>query len=424
MAKDTYEKLGAFYLGRVHDLAGGRTTDDLLLYDAKDLTTHAVCVGMTGSGKTGLCVTLLEEAAIDGVPAIVIDPKGDIGNMLLTFPKLRPEDFRPWIDESEARRKGMTPDEYAGNRAALWKNGLADWGQDGTRIKRLRDAVDISIYTPGSNAGRPLTVLRSLNAPAPELVDDSEAMRERVASAVSGLLALLGIDADPIRSREHILLANILDRAWRDGRDLSIGDLIAAIQDPGFDRIGVMDLESFFSGKDRFALAMSLNSLLASPGFAAWMEGEPLDIKRLLYGFGGAPSNLASSRSSHLSERRRADVFRHHPAQRSGWPGFAAQPGTSSLRCAPCSTWTRCYGYFPAERPSRLRRTPMLTLLKQARAYGLGDHAGDAKPRRPRLQGTFQHGHLVSGEASNRARQEARVLEGLEGASAASRRHV
>ncbi len=211
------EGLGSFYLGREYDLDARKPLDKPLLYDSKDLTTHAVCVGMTGSGKTGLCISLLEEAAIDGLPAIAIDPKGDLGNLLLTFPKLRPGDFRPWVDAGEATRKGMTADEYAEYTAKMWKDGLADWGEDGARIQRLRDAVDVSIYTPGSSAGLPLTVLRSFNAPPQEVIADADALRERISSAASGLLALLGIDADPIRSREHILISNIFDTAWRAG---------------------------------------------------------------------------------------------------------------------------------------------------------------------------------------------------------------
>ena len=196
----------------------GKVQPNLLLYESKDLTTHAVCVGMTGSGKTGLGIALLEEAAIDGIPVIAIDPKGDMGNLLLGFPELRPEDFRPWVDPDEAGRRGLTVDEFAAKTADQWREGLAAWDQDGARIARLRDAVDMAIYTPGSSAGLPLTVLRSFDAPPPALVNQAEAYRERVGSAVSGLLALLGIVVEPISSREHILLANVLDHSWARAR--------------------------------------------------------------------------------------------------------------------------------------------------------------------------------------------------------------
>ncbi|MEM7227183.1 MAG: DUF87 domain-containing protein [Planctomycetota bacterium] len=410
---EVYEKLGAFYLGRRFDIDAGDTTPELLLYDAKDLTTHAVCVGMTGSGKTGLCVTLLEEAALDGIPSIVIDPKGDIGNLMLTFPDLKPGDFRPWIDESEARRKGMTPDEYASNRASLWKNGLAKWDQDGERIRRLRDAVDISIYTPGSDAGRSLTVLRSLSAPPAALLEDRDAMRERVTSAVSGLLALLGIDADPIRSREHILLSSILDHAWREGRDLQIAALINLIQTPPFDRIGVMDVDSFFPAKDRFALAMSLNGLIAAPGFQAWMEGEAMNIDRLMYTEEGKP-RISILSIAHLSDAERMFFVTLLLNEVVAW--MRTQPGTSSLRAL--LYMDEVFGFFPpvANPPSK---TPLLTLMKQARAFGLGVMLATQNPVDLDYKGLSNAGTWFLGRLQTE-RDKKRVIEGLEGASAAA----
>ncbi|HZL90497.1 MAG TPA: DUF87 domain-containing protein, partial [Pirellulaceae bacterium] len=204
-----FEKLGVFYLGREYDLAAGKPRDNLLLYDAKDLTTHALCVGMTGSGKTGLCLALLEEAAIDGIPAIIVDPKGDLGNLLLTFPQLRAEDFAPWIDPAEAARKGQSPSDYAAATAETWRKGLADWGQSPERIQKLRDAADIAVYTPGSSAGLPLAALKSFQVPPANTLNNADALREAVSAAASGLLGLVGIEADPLASREHILLASI-----------------------------------------------------------------------------------------------------------------------------------------------------------------------------------------------------------------------
>jgi Helicase HerA, central domain len=263
------DERGSFYLGRPHDLKSGKTGSKPLLYDASDLTTHAVCVGMTGSGKTGLCITLLEEAALDGIPAIAIDPKGDLGNLLLAFPDLAPADFRPWVDTSEAARRQMSADEFAASQAELWRNGLAKWDQGPERIRRFCDAVDRVIYTPGSSAGIPITVLKSFRAPPKELLDDLDAFNERVASATSGLLALLGVDADPVRSREHIFLSNVLTAAWRAGKDLDLHELIQRIQRPPIDRVGVVDIETFYPAAERNELAMSLNNLLASPSFAA-----------------------------------------------------------------------------------------------------------------------------------------------------------
>src|SRR5262245_30668341 len=194
-----FEKLGAFYLGRPYDLAAKQVKPGWLLYDSKDLVTHAVCVGMTGSGKTGLCLSLLEEAALDGVPAIAIDPKGDLPNLLLTFPELRPEDFAPWVNEDDARRKGLAVDAYAAQQAELWRKGLAEWGEDGARIQRLRDAADVAIYTPGSTAGLPISIVKSFAAPPAAVRDDGELFRERIATTATSLLGLLGVEADPLR---------------------------------------------------------------------------------------------------------------------------------------------------------------------------------------------------------------------------------
>ncbi|MGH2404222.1 MAG: helicase HerA domain-containing protein [bacterium] len=278
-----FEKLGMFYLGRPYSLDTKTSKDGLILYDSKDLVTHAVCVGMTGSGKTGLCICLLEEAAIDGVPAIVIDPKGDVTNLLLTFPQLRPEDFRPWINEDDARQHGVSPDEYARQQADFWRQGLESWGEDGARIQRLRDAAEFAVYTPGSNAGIPVSILRSLAAPPPALRDASEMLGDLINTTVTGLLTLMGVEADPVRSREHILLSTILGTAWKAGQDLDLATLIQQIQTPPMSRVGVLDLESFFPSGDRFGLATRLNNLLASPGFALWMEGEPLDVGEVLH---------------------------------------------------------------------------------------------------------------------------------------------
>lgn len=208
-----FEKLGVFYLGATREsMAAGEP--EPVLYDSRDLTTHAVCVGMTGSGKTGLCTCLLEEAAIDGVPAIAIDLKGDLANLLLTFPELDAASFSPWVDPGAAERKGQTTEEFAQATADLWRKGLAGWGQDGGRIARMRNAVEMRIYTPGSDSGLQLSVLKSFTVPPAEILEDGDALRERIAGSVSGLLTLLGIDADPLRSREHILLASILEHEW------------------------------------------------------------------------------------------------------------------------------------------------------------------------------------------------------------------
>ena len=389
---EQFEKLGVFYLGK------SKANDDLLLYDSKDLVTHAVCVGMTGSGKTGLCINLLEEAAIDGIPAIIIDPKGDLCNLLLTFPNLAPEDFAPWVEE------GVD----AAQQAKLWKDGLAKWGEDGDRIKRLKDAADFRIYTPGSNAGLPVSILKSFVAPPETIRQDNEALAERINTTVTSLLALIGIDADPVRSREHILLSNILNHEWTAGRDLDIAGLIQKVQSPPITKVGVMDLDTYFPAEDRFELAMSLNHLLASPSFASWMEGESLDIGKFLHTEAGKP-RLSIFSIAHLSDAERMFFVSLLLNQVLGW--MRTQSGTTSLRAI--LYMDEIFGYFPpvANPPSKL---PLLTLLKQARAFGLGVVLATQNPVDLDYKGLANTGTWFIGRLQTE-RDKARVLEGLEG---------
>ncbi len=406
-----FEKLGAFYLGRDFDLESQQSRKNPLLYDAKDLTTHALVVGMTGSGKTGLSVVLLEEAAIDGIPALIIDPKGDMGNLLLSFPKLRAEDFRPWIDESEASRKGLTPDDYAARTAEIWQSGLRESGQTKQRIARFRDAADLAIYTPGSESGLGLNLLRSFAAPPKEIIDDRDGLRERTLAAVSSLLGLIGVDADPIQSREHILISSIMSRAWSEGKDVDIAGLIRHVQSPPFEKIGVLDLESVFPSKDRMALAMRLNNLLASDAFSVWARGEPLDVNHLLYTPEGRP-RLAVFSIAHLSDAERMFFVTLLLNEVVAW--MRRLPGTGSLRAL--LYMDEIFGYFPptASPPSKI---PMLTLLKQARAYGLGVVLATQNPVDLDYKGLANTGTWFLGRLQT-ARDKERVLEGLESASA------
>ena len=392
---EEFEKLGVFYLGRAAN------KDDLLLYDSKDLVTHAVCVGMTGSGKTGLCITLLEEAAIDGIPALIIDPKGDLCNLLLTFPNLSPQEFAPWVEE------GVD----ATQQANLWKEGLAKWGQNGDRIRRLRDAADFRIYTPGSNAGLPVSIIKSFAAPPETIRNDSEALAERINTTVTSLLGLVGIDADPIRSREHILLSNILHQEWSAVKDLDIAALIQKIQTPSITKVGVMDLDSFYPANDRFQLAMALNNLLASPSFASWMEGEPLDVQKFLYTENGKP-RLAIFSIAHLADAERMFFVSLLLNQVLGW--MRTQSGTTSLRAI--LYMDEIFGYFPpvANPPSKL---PLLTLLKQGRAFGLGVVLATQNPVDLDYKGLANTGTWLIGRLQTE-RDKARVLEGLEGVAA------
>jgi len=407
------EGLGYFYLGRRYDLDRSELLAEPILYDSRDLTTHAVCVGMTGSGKTGLCVALLEEAAIDGIPALAIDPKGDLGNLLLTFPELAERDFRPWVDETEAARAGHTPDEHARVVAAQWRKGLADWGQDGARIARLRHAVDAAIYTPASRAGRPLAVLASLAAPPAETRADPEAMAERVDATAGALLSLVRIDADPLRSREHVLLATILAQAWNNGADTTLADLIHLVQKPPFERVGTFALESFFPRKERFDLALALNNLMASPRFASWTEGEPLDLERLLYTKEGKP-RLAIVSIAHLDERERMFLVSMLLNEVVSW--VRRQPGSQSLRAI--LYMDEVFGYLPptASPPSK---KPLITLLKQARAHGLGVVLATQNPVDLDYKALSNAGTWFLGRLQTE-RDKMRVLDGLQSVAGGS----
>ena len=412
-----YEKLGAFYLGKSFDMAAGEVQDDLILYDSKDLTTHGVIVGMTGSGKTGLGVSLLEEAAIDQIPSIVIDPKGDMANLLLAFPKLRPEDFREWVDKDEATRKGMSEDEFAADRAALWKKGLAEWGQKPERIKKFADAADVAVYTPGSDAGLQLTVLKSLAAPPEAVLASSDAMRERINGAASGICTLLDLDADPIRSREHILLSNVLDRAWREPARVSTWPRtdLRAIQSPPFQIKSALwtSITIFPAGRPDGtgddAQQRPRLARLQLPGPRGRLSRRPaaaLHAKKASRG-----SSILSI--AHLSDRR-ADVLRHHPAQRSA--GLDAKRSPARRACGRCCTWTKCSA-TSRRRPIPPSKTPMLTLLKQARAFGLGLVLATQNPVDLDYKALSNTGTWFLGRLQTE-RDKQRVLDGLEGASA------
>ena len=408
-----FEKLASFYLGRQYDLSASKPLDQLLMYDAKDLCTHAMCVGMTGSGKTGLCLSLLEEAAMDGIPAICVDPKGDLANLLLAFPDLAPGDFEPWLEQAEATRKGKSLEQLAADTATMWREGLASWGQTPERIKKFKESVDISVYTPGSNIGLPLTVLKSFDAPPPDAIDDLEAFGERVTGAVSGLLTLMGIDADPLVSTEHILLSSILSHCWQRGQNVSIADLIRLIQSPPIKRVGVVDLESFMPAGERTKLAMRLNNLLASPAFASWLDGEGLSIQKLLYAADGSP-RLSILSIAHLTDSERMFFVTILLNELVAW--MRQQSGTSSLRAL--FYMDEVAGYFPpvAKPPSK---PPMLTLLKQARAFGLGVTLATQNPVDLDYKGLSNIGTWFLGRLQTE-RDKARVLEGLEGVAGQS----
>ncbi len=406
-----FEKMGVFYLGRPIQMKDRQPLDGYLLYDSRDLVTHGMCVGMTGSGKTGLCIGLLEEAAMDHIPAIIIDPKGDMTNLLLTFPDLQPNDFLPWINEDDARRKSLSSIEYAAQQAALWQKGLASWGQDGERIRQLRKSVDFHIYTPGSTAGTPVSILKSFAAPPPVIRDDKEVFLEQVSGTATSLLALLGVRADPIQSREHILISTLLTHFWQQGTDVDLPLLIRSIQTPPMSQIGVMGMESFFPANDRFAFALRLNNLLASPGFSSWLDGVPLDIGRILYAENGRPQHAIFS-IAHLGDEERMFFVSLLLNQILNWTRM--QSGTTSLRAI--LYMDEIFGFFPpvANPPSKL---PLLTLLKQARAYGLGIMLTTQNPVDLDYKGLANIGTWFIGRLQTE-RDKMKVLEGLESAAA------
>ncbi len=401
---------GKFYLGRIHDPAAGKTSSDPLLYDPADLTTHAVVVGMTGSGKTGLCIDLLEEAALNNIPALMIDPKGDITNALLHFPNLSPADFQPWVNPDEARREGKTIEQAATETAELWRNGLAGWNIGPERLQSLKDSAHFAIYTPGSDAGLPISILSSFDYPGIPWQGNEEALREKISSTVTALLGLVGLkDIDPVRSREHILLANIIEHAWKQGQHLTLSDLIRQTQAPPFAELGVFDVNTFYPEKDRFGLAMTLNSILAAPSFQAWVTGEPLDIGRLLYHEDGRCRHSVFY-IAHLNEAERSFFVTLLFAAVEGW--MRRQSGTTSLRAL--VYFDEIFGYMPpiGNPPSK---EPMLRMLKQARAFGVGLVLCTQNPVDVDYKALSNAGTWFIGKLSTE-QDKARLLDGLSSA--------
>lgn len=406
-----YEKLGLFYLGKHYNSEEEKIEESLLMYDSKDLVTHGVCMGMTGSGKTGLCISLLEEAAIDRIPIIVIDPKGDLTNLFLTFPGLTKEEFRPWVSDDEANQKGISADELAQQKADLWRNGLSDWGQGPERIKLFEDSVERILYTPGSSAARPISILKSFTKPAN--IEDFEAVADRVSTLVSGLLGLLEIDADPLTSREHILLSTIIQSEWNGGRDVPIENLIALILNPPMTKIGAFEIEAYYPASDRFKLATNLNNLIASPQFAIWTKGEAIDIDNLFYSKDGKP-RISVLSIAHLDDKERMFFVTLLLNELVSW--MRMQSGTASLRCL--LYMDEIFGYLPpvANPPSKRL---FLTLLKQARAFGLGlllatQNPGDLDYKALSNVGTWFIGRLQT------ERDKEKVLQGLVTANSGS----
>lgn len=407
---DTLTKPGEFFLGRLFDQVLGKGTEKPILYEADDLTTHAVVVGMTGSGKTGLCIGLLEEAALDGVPALMIDPKGDLTNLLLHFPELRSEDFQPWVNPDLARREGISTAELASREAANWSKGLADWGITSERLATLKESVQFTIFTPGSNAGLPVSILASLKAPEVSYDSDRELFREKISGTVTALLGLVGLkDIDPVRSREHILLSNIFENAWKAGQDLSLGELILQTQTPPFQKLGVFDVNTFYPQRERFELAMQLNNILAAPSFEAWIEGEPLDIASLLYTPEGRPRHSVFY-IAHLNDDERMFFVTLLFSSIEAW--MRSQAGTPSLRSL--IYFDEIYGYLPPV-ANPASKPVMLRMLKQARAFGVGLVLATQNPSDVDYKGLSNTGTWFIGKLQTE-QDKNRLLDGLQGA--------
>src|SRR5215208_3665747 len=400
-----------FYLGRAYNPIRQTVTEKQVTYDPADLTTHAVVTGMTGSGKTGLCIVLLEEAARQGIPAIIIDPKGDLTNLLLHFPDLAPPDFQPWIDADLARRAGKNSEQMAVDASTSWREGLREWGIPQGRILALKNAAQFAVFTPGSDAGIPVSVLSSLSVPEIPWQENREVLREKIISTVTALLGLVGYtDIDPLRSREHILLANIFETEWSQGRDVELEELVLQTQTPPFDNLGAFPVETFFPAKDRMELAMVLNNILAAPSFETWREGQALNIGSMLYTSDGRPRHNIFY-LAHLSDAERMFFITLLLSAVETW--MRTQSGATSLRAL--LYMDEMFGYLPPQRnpPSK---QPILRMLKQGRAFGLGlllatQNPVDVDYKALSNAGTWFIGKLQTEQDKNR------LLDGLESAS-------
>ena len=401
-----YEKLGLFYLGKEVNPETQELTDELILYKNKHLTTHAALIGMTGSGKTGLGIDIIEEAALDNIPSILIDPKGDMGNLLLTFPDLKPEDFEPWVDAGAAESKSLSVKDFAAKTAAMWDKGIQSWNQDKTRIKALKNNVEYVIYTPGSSAGVQLSVLSSFDAPSEDIMDDPDSFISIVNSTVSSLLALIKVKGDALSSKEYLLISNIFIHLWKKGISITLEELIGYVTNPPFDKIGVLPLKSFYTQTQRLDLAMKLNTVLASPSFSAWTEGEALNIKDLLYTKDGK-AKVSILSISHLDDSQRMFFVTLFLNKYISW--MRQQSGTSSLRTL--LYMDEIFGFFPAvgNPPSK---KPMLLLLKQARAFGVSIILSTQNPIDLDYKGLSNIGTWFIGRLQTKQDKE-RVMDGL-----------
>jgi hypothetical protein len=402
-----------FYLGRKYDPEQRQLVDEVVYYDSRDLTTHAVVVGMTGSGKTGMCISMLEEAVLDNIPALIIDPKGDITNMLLAFPQMRPEDFAPWVNPEDAARAGLDLEEYAQDVAQQWRDGLTSWSIVPQRVQAYKNAARFSIYTPGSDAGLPVSILDSFQAPPEGWAGNEEGHRERISGTVTALLALIGRNVEPVRDREHVLISNLIEYAWRQGQSLTVEDIIVQVQKPPFARLGVFDVDTFFPEKERFKLAMELNNIIAAPSFQTWITGESLDVRRLLYTPEGRP-RVSIFYIAHLTDAERTFIITLLLENLLSW--MRTLSGTSSLRAV--VYFDEVFGHFPPAPRNPPTKEPILRLLKQARAFGIGMILATQNPGDLDYKGLANAGTWIIGKLQT-DNDKAKILGGLQSASTA-----
>ena len=402
MATNDSEK---FYLGKVYD-EQGNLTDEKLLYDPQDLVTHCMITGMTGSGKTGLGIILLEEMARKNIPAIVIDPKGDLTNLMLHFPELRAEDFEPWIDPEAPVREGKSLLEISVETAEAWKKGLSEWGLGKEEISEL-EKVSYTIFTPGSTVGNPINILSSFEAPKTPVKEGDEFIREEIATTVTALLDLIGIsNIDPLQSREHILLSSIIEQYWNMGKSIDIEEMIAAVNDPPFEKLGALPVDKMYPPKDRFQLSLLLNNFLASPSFQNWNKGPNLDIEKLLYTNDGK-ARMNVFYLQHLNDHERMFFVTMLYSQIESW--MREQPGTGNLKLG--VYFDEIAGYLPAT-SNPASRNVIIRLLKQARAFGVGMILSSQNPidfdyKALSNAGTWFIGHLQT------AQDVRRLIDGL-----------
>jgi hypothetical protein len=397
-----------FYLGRTFNQSTGKLGEDVVYYDSRDLTTHAIVVGMTGSGKTGLCISMLEEAILDNIPAIIIDPKGDITNLALTFPELRPQDFQPWIHQDDARRAGMDTATYSADIAQTWRDGLAQWGIVPDRIRWLQGAAELSIYTPGSDAGLPVSILASLRAPRYNWQGQEELVRERITGIVNALFALAGMNFQPVKDVEHVLLSNIIENSWKQGRDLTLEDIVLQIQQPPFEKLGVFPLDQAINEKKRFKLAMELNNIIAAPSFQSWLQGQPMDMQSLLYQPNGRP-RVSIFYIAHLNDQERMFIITLILETMIGW--MRTLSGTPSLRAL--LYVDEMFGYFPPYPKNPPTKEPILRLIKQARAFGIGLILATQNPGDLDYKGLSNAGTWFIGRLSSENDRK-KVMDGLQ----------